>query len=160
MRLHQWLMHSRANALLAVAFRLYLGGLFIYASIYKITYPAVFAESIANYQLVPHVFVGLMAVTMPWMELLCGVLLVVGVRARAASLMIVGLLVMFLFGVLWVLVMDIPVGCGCFHSQEAEIGWLTVLRDIGWLAMAGHVYLYDSLFHLENRFSWTLEELS
>ncbi|MFK4764584.1 MauE/DoxX family redox-associated membrane protein [Desulfobaculum sp. SPO524] len=154
------LAHSRLNALLAVAFRLYLGGLFIYASIYKITYPAVFAESIANYQIVPYALVGVMAVVLPWVELLCGILLIVGVRSRSACAFICAMLVMFLSAVVWVLVADIPVGCGCFHSQEDPISWLTALRDAGWLAMAVHVFFFDSLFHLENRFSWTLEELS
>ncbi|NJB66377.1 putative membrane protein YphA (DoxX/SURF4 family) [Desulfobaculum xiamenense] len=149
---------SHGNALLALVFRLYLGGLFIYASIYKIMYPAVFAQSVANYQLVPEMFVGLMAVTLPWMELVCGVLLVVGVRGRSACVMIAAMLTVFMLALVWALVMDIPIGCGCFDSQEAEVGWRTVLRDLGWLLMAAHVYFRDSLFHLENRFSWMIGE--
>jgi uncharacterized membrane protein YphA (DoxX/SURF4 family) len=73
------------NPWLALCFRVYLGGLFIYASIYKINYPAEFAETIASYQIVPYYLVNIMAVVLPWMELVSGTLLLAGIRPRAAT---------------------------------------------------------------------------
>lgn len=144
---------------LALAFRLYLGGLFVYASIYKIQYPAEFAESIAAYQMVPHFLVNPMAAILPWVELICGMLAVVGLRVRASLAIIAGMLVLFTLALVWVLVLDIPVGCGCFTGQEAESGPATLLRDLAWLAMALHALAFDRSFHLENRISWKISEL-
>jgi uncharacterized membrane protein YphA (DoxX/SURF4 family) len=154
-RLLSLLAHPR----LALAFRLYLGGLFIYASIYKIQYPTEFAESIAAYQMVPYFLVNPMAAVLPWLELICGALAVVGLRVRAALTVMAALMAVFTLGLLWVVAWDIPIGCGCFTGQEAEAGPLTILRDLAWLAMALHALAYDRLFHLENRITWKVSEL-
>lgn len=144
---------------LALAFRLYLGGLFIYASIYKIQYPAEFAESIAAYQIVPHFLVNPMAAVMPWLELICGALAVIGLRVRAALVVMTVLMALFTLSLAWVVALDIPIGCGCFTGQEAEAGPLTLLRDLAWLAMCLHALAFDRLLHLENRISWKISEL-
>ena len=60
---------------LALAFRLYIGGLFVYAAMYKINYAAEFATTIASYRIVPWWGVNAVAVFMPWLELVAGVLL-------------------------------------------------------------------------------------
>ncbi|BBD07349.1 MauE/DoxX family redox-associated membrane protein [Desulfovibrio ferrophilus] len=144
---------------LAFAFRLYLGGLFIYASVYKIQYPAEFAEVIAGYQVVPFWLVNTMAVFMPWIELVTGLLLVAGVRSKSAILAIGVMLIMFTLALGYVIIAEIPIGCGCFTSLEDEVSWKTVVRDLTWLAMAVHVFFFDNVFHLENRYSWKVEEL-
>lgn len=144
---------------LALAFRLYIGGLFIYASVYKINFPAEFAGSIASYELVPDWAVGVMAVVMPWMELLCGVLTVAGIRPKAAILVLMGFMALFTAAVLVTLLRGVPIGCGCFHSMEDPISWFTLLRDLTWLAMTVHVYRYDRLLHMEPLFLAKLREL-
>ena len=136
----------------ALVLRLYLGGLFIYASMYKISYTAEFAENIASYQIVPYWAVNLAAIVMPWTELICGILLVVGVRSKAAAVMIAGMLILFTAAIFISLIREIPIGCGCFHSLEEPMDWTTLLRDLVWLAMAVHVYLFDSALQLERKF--------
>ncbi len=148
-----------ASRWLALGFRLYLGGLFVYASMYKIQYPAEFAESVAAYRLVPYFLVNFLAVLLPWVELVSGILLIAGIRAKAAALTLGGLLAVFTLALLYVLVADIPIGCGCFTAQEAEASWRTVLRDLAWLAMAAHVFFFDRVFHLDNMYSWKIEGL-
>lgn len=144
---------------LAFAFRLYIGGLFIYASVYKINYPAEFAGSIASYEIVPYWAVGVMAVVMPWLELLCGVTLVAGIRPKASTLVLGGLLVMFTVAVFITLLRGVPIGCGCFHTLEDQISWRTVVRDLIWLGMTAHVYYFDRAFHLEHLFLVKVKEL-
>lgn len=136
---------------LALAFRLYLGGLFIYASMYKINYAGEFAEAIAAYQLVPYWAVNLLALVMPWTELICGVLLVAGIKSKSAVAVIAGMLALFAIATFLTLIRGIPIGCGCFSSVEEPMNWLTVLRDLTWLAMSVHVYFFDSLLHLERK---------
>jgi putative oxidoreductase len=146
------------NPYVALAFRLYLGGIFIYASMYKISYTAEFTENIASYQIVPYWGVNLLAIIMPWTELICGTLLVFGVRSKSAVLMISGMLVVFITAISLSLVRGIPIGCGCFHSLEEPMTWTTLLRDLVWLAMAAHVYLFDSKLQLERKFQLNIKD--
>jgi putative oxidoreductase len=143
---------------LALMLRLYLGGIFIYASMYKISYPVEFAENIASYQIVPYWAVNLMAIVLPWTELICGILLVVGVRSKSAVCMIAGMLVIFILAIFLALLRNIPIGCGCFHSMEEPMDWTTLLRDFAWLAMAIHVYRFDSALQLERRFLLNIKD--
>ena len=53
--------------------RLILGGVFIYASLDKIAHPAEFAKAIGNYHVVPFGLENLMALALPWLELIAGI---------------------------------------------------------------------------------------
>ena len=90
-----WLKASITHPVLGLLLRVYVGGVFIYASMYKINYPGEFAETIASYQLVPYWAVNFMALVMPWAELVSGILMVLGVRTKSAAAAIGGMLVMF-----------------------------------------------------------------
>ncbi len=144
---------------LALAFRLYIGGIFVYASIYKINYPAEFAETIASYQITPYFAVNLMAVVLPWIELISGVLLILGIRTRSAAAILLALLALFTLAIAITLARGVPIGCGCFHTIEDPISWKTLVRDLIWLAMAGQVFLYDKILRLEGKFLLNIKEL-
>jgi putative oxidoreductase len=147
------------HPLAALIFRLYLGGLFIYASLYKINYTAEFAETIASYQLVPYWGVNLLAVILPWIELISGILLIVGIRTRTASAVIGCLLFLFTLGILYNLALGSEISCGCFQSLDDPISGWTVLRDLVWLAMAAQVFFFDQTFHLERRYLPSIKEI-
>ncbi len=147
------------HPLLSLLLRLYLAGVFIYASLHKINFPAEFADNIAGYLIVPHWLINPLAVFMPWLELVSGLFLLAGVRVRAASVLIGAMLAMFTVAVTVAMIQDTPIGCGCFQSVGEAISWWTVLRDLVWLAMAAHVYFYDRLVHLDRLFMLKPEEL-
>ncbi|MBI5583135.1 MAG: DoxX family membrane protein [Deltaproteobacteria bacterium] len=147
------------HPLLALAFRLYLGGLFIYASLNKINYTAEFAETIASYQLVPYWGVNLMAVILPWIELISGILLVIGIRTRTVAAVVGFLLLLFTFGIVYNLILGSEISCGCFESLEDPISLWTVFRDLLWFAMAVHVFFFDRAFQVERRFLPAIPEV-
>jgi putative oxidoreductase len=149
-----------ANRYLAFVFRLYIGGVFVYASLYKINYPGEFAETIASYQILPHMLIGLVAVVLPWLELVCAALLILGIRAKAAALVLAVLLSIFLLAILVNLIREAPISCGCFHSLEDELSWRTFFRDVAWLLMTIHILLYDRVWLLERRFTTCLKEVA
>lgn len=144
---------------LAFILRLYIGGLFVFASLYKMNHAAEFAESIANYQLVPYWAVNVLAVTMPWLELVCGLMLVIGFRAKSVTVMIGVMMAMFTVALVINVIWETPIGCGCFSTSGDLIGWHTVLRDVIWLAMIIHIYYFDRMLHLENRFMSMLQKI-
>lgn len=147
------------HPVLGLILRVYVGGVFIYASMYKINYPSEFAETIAGYQMVPFWAVNLIALIMPWAELVSGVLMVLGVRTRTAAAAIGGMLVMFSLAIFITLLRGIPIGCGCFTSIEEPLGWGTLMRDLMWLVMTLQVYFYPSALQLESQLFKALREV-
>ena len=143
---------------LALVFRLYVGGVFIYASMNKISYTAEFADTIASYQILPYWGVNLTAAALPWLELLSGAMLIIGVRAKAAALTIGAMLLVFCIAIAVNLLRGTPIGCGCFTSLEEDMSIMTLVRDLIWLCMTAHVYFYDTRFQLERRFLVALKE--
>jgi putative oxidoreductase len=144
---------------LALALRLYIAGLFIYAGMVKINYTAEFAETVASYRMVPYWGVNIMAITMPWIELTVGILLACGIRVRSAIVVTGTLLAMFTLGVAVNLIWKAPIDCGCFHTLGETISWKTLARDMIWVAMAVHVFFYDRVFRLERRLDWIAKEI-
>ncbi len=128
--------------------RLLLGGYFIYASLDKIAQPAAFARIVYQWQVVGPVPSNLVAVLLPWTELLAGALLVVGVWKRESALVIALLLVVFLAAATSVLARGIDVvNCGCtsLASQPPSswppawtrgVGWFLITRNLVLLAVA------------------------
>ncbi|MCU0561940.1 MAG: DoxX family membrane protein [Desulfobacterales bacterium] len=149
MTMKAWLTAALAHPVLGLVLRVYVGAVFVLASMYKINFPGEFAETIAAYQLVPHWAVNALALVMPWAELVCGSLMVLGVRTKAAAAAIGGMLVLFSLAIVITLLRGIPIGCGCFTSMEDPMGWDTLLRDLLWLAMTAHVYRFPSALQLE-----------
>ena len=132
--------------------RLILGAVFIYASLDKIAHPAEFAKAIGNYHVVPFGLENLMALALPWLELIAGVCLIVGVMLDGATLMVVIMNIVFIFAISQALARGISIECGCFSvSPESgdSIGIQTILRDIGYLMLAAVVwYRQEKQFEL------------
>lgn len=116
--------------------RLVAGGTYVYASLGKIADPAAFAQAIANYRLLPAPAEGLLAATLPWVEALAGLLLLVGALSAGSALVLAGLSALFAGAVASALIRGLDVSCGCFTLQpgQAAAGWGHVALD---LALAG-----------------------
>jgi putative oxidoreductase len=142
----KWIKAFWQNPYTAVVFRLLLGVSFIVASMSKIPYPAEFSENVVGFQMVPFWGVNLWALVMPWIELITGLFLILGIRTRAASSIIGGLLVLFIVGLTINLMKGTPINCGCFESVGEPITWELVIRDMAMLIMAAQIIFYDRLF--------------
>lgn len=109
--------------------RLAIGGMFIYASYYKIVSPGSFAHQIYNYKILPPWAINPLALTLPWLQLLCGVALILHRGALAASMLVTGMLLVFQAAVFSALIRGLNISCGCFESGGSPATWLTFARD-------------------------------
>jgi putative oxidoreductase len=109
---------STDESKLKILVRWFLGALLVWASLSKIANLQDFYISIAAYQLpIPSVLVRLAAMILPWLELLCGLLLLSGVWTRAALVW-----AMFMFGIFVVATgqawaRGLHISCGCFNLK-------------------------------------------
>jgi uncharacterized membrane protein YphA (DoxX/SURF4 family) len=130
-------MPAWVRELLGLAARVVVGMVFLVAAADKVGNPEAFARSIANYRLLPLELVNLPALILPWLELLIGLMLLVGVRIRAAAAVAAVLLVVFTAALVSALARGLDIHCGCFSQTAAErIGWGRVVEDAGLLVLA------------------------
>jgi len=81
---------------MSVAARWVLGGLFVYMGLSKALHPVEFLKLVRQYDLLHHhLLLNVVASTLPWFEIFCGLLLLLGVAVRGASVMLVAMLIPF-----------------------------------------------------------------
>jgi len=86
---------GRAGWLVLVA-RCLLGGVFIYMGVNKVFHPVEFLKLVRQYEVLhSHLGLNLVASTLPWFEIFCGLLLVFGVAVRGTALMVLAMLIPF-----------------------------------------------------------------
>jgi putative oxidoreductase len=99
--------------------KLAIGGFFIYAAVGKIINPDEFARSIHNYRMMPPDIINLMAITIPWIEIIAAVCLIIGFKTKGANLIIAGMLVVFIIALSSAYARGLNINCGCFSSAAA-----------------------------------------
>jgi len=130
--------------------RLILAGVFIYAGVVKGTDTVSFAGQVANYQILPYAWNYLVAATLPYLELLCGILLLLNRRVRPALLVLFVLNLIFMLALGSLLVRGIDIDCGCFkpdataHTSPLE----ALVRDAGILVLLVATWLLRFRQHL------------
>jgi uncharacterized membrane protein YphA (DoxX/SURF4 family) len=91
---------------------------FLYAGTTKVTNPQAFADSIATFKMLPPQLLNIVALGLPPFEILLGLMLISGWKARAASLAVAGLAIVFGLALGQALMRGLVVDCGCFGSGE------------------------------------------
>jgi putative oxidoreductase len=129
-----WLRNPWLHRLLGLA----LGAVFLYAAHDKIVNPQALVTILWGYRLLPTGPINLVAIYMPWLELLVGLALLTGYKRRAAAIWACVLLATFITALLIDAIRGLNVACGCFSTsaQDVHNAWLLVLRDLPMLAAA------------------------
>jgi uncharacterized membrane protein YphA (DoxX/SURF4 family) len=136
------------NSWIELAARWILGLTFIYASIDKILSPADFARIVYGYDLFPHVSINLIAIIIPFLQLIAGLALIGGIYPRSAAIIIVVLLFAFVTVLTINLVRGHEFDCGCFsagqsgYSSSSEV---TIVRDIIYFVLGLQVILFQGI---------------
>jgi len=86
----------RWPAVVTLLARLGLGGLYVFMGLSKAAQPVEFLKLVRQYELVDAPFwLNLIAATLPWFEVFCGLLLLTGIAVRGAALVSLGMLIPF-----------------------------------------------------------------
>jgi len=135
-------LHLVQSPYLAFLLRISLGALFVWASWDKILDPGRFLEDVANYGILPPGWVNLCALTLPWLEMIAGLFLILGFFSRSSALILSTLLITFLIAIAINLARGVEIDCGCFGAGE-KLTAMTFLRDLLFLAMGIQVFWFD-----------------
>jgi uncharacterized membrane protein YphA (DoxX/SURF4 family) len=134
------------NDYVGLLVRVIVGSIFIYASLDKIGAPSQFARIVYNYHILPAELINLAALLLPWVELTCGVSLILGVYKDGSALIVNLLVAVFIIAIGINLFRGIDLECGCFTvSSKAKSNTLSLLlRDLGLLVLTLYIFFNRS----------------
>lgn len=135
-----------SNKYLLIAFRIILGAIFIYASVNKLFNAEEFAKAIKNYDMMPLGVINMLAIILPYVEFITGILLVTGIYKKGSSAIAILSLFVFLIALTTAFARGLDINCGCFSlentSSKSDI--LTrIIEDIFMLAVAIIVFIFS-----------------
>ncbi|MBL7013764.1 MAG: DoxX family membrane protein [Candidatus Marinimicrobia bacterium] len=134
------------NKYIQLVIRIIVGGLFIYASIDKISDPATFAKQINNYHIIPFGLENTIALVLPWLEIIIGICLIIGVYVEGASGWILLLLISFIIFMVQAIMRGYNIECGCGLKEGQMIGLKKILENtimsisMFWLMIQPKIY--------------------
>jgi uncharacterized membrane protein YphA (DoxX/SURF4 family) len=123
--------------------RLIMGAFILYVGWIKIRHgPNRLLESILGYDLIPHGVAVIVARWLPWVEILSGLMLIVGFMSQLAALLVFGLFLLYTAAITASLIRGKNNDCGCFASLT-PVQWRLVYRNIILMALLLPVYVFD-----------------
>lgn len=106
-----------------------IGVVFVIAGLAKIGNTEAFAAQVHNFRLTPIVIENLVAMILPWVELVAGTALILGVRTRAAAWICTALMVVFTIAIGQAAARGLDFECGCFGKADSSTVGLTKLLE-------------------------------
>lgn len=139
----------------SVVIRVFLGAYFIYAGYNKVVDPAAFLKAIRLYGVFPEdpaIFINATAIILPWLEIVCGAALVLGLFRRGAGLLIALMLCVFtpvillqalaVMGEEGISFFAVEFDCGCGTGDD--IIWIKLCKNTGLFVLALFTVLSQS----------------
>ena len=128
---------------LTVRVQIALGAIFVAAALPKIADPPSFAHMIYNYRILPAGLINISALIMPWVEIVAGLCLILGIWVKPARWIIAAMLAVFMVAITVNLLRGNAIDCGCFdlsaagktYEERIRDMWLVLVRDAGMLLM-------------------------
>jgi len=121
-----------------------IGLILLAAGCLKVLDPADFAVDIQNYRLVPWTWGVLLALYLPWVEILCGGALLLHRAYRGALCITAGLFAVFVAAYGSTRLRGLDVACGCFGHGVHRGYWPVLIVDT--LLLATVIWLLKAEF--------------
>lgn len=133
-------------AILSFICRIIVGSIFLISGLAKISDPVRFIFTLREFRLFPEFIVPFTAIYLPWLEFILGLLIIIGLMHRTASLLLAFLNSMFTLAILSVIIRGIDVDCGCFGmladmlkiSDMADMK--AVIRNLLFIVMCFYIF--------------------
>jgi uncharacterized membrane protein YphA (DoxX/SURF4 family) len=117
--------------------RIVLGVIFVVAGVSKVGHAAEFAQQIAAFRLLPQPVIAPMALLLPFLEIMVGGYLIVGLFTRIAAWAATLLLLVFDAAIASAVVRGMTLNCGCFGTNDTTVTtWAEVARDAVFVLLA------------------------
>ena len=115
--------------------RLAFGALFIWSGVAKLKDPIDFADAVRNFELVRDPVAPALALLFPWVEVVAGVVTMLGKLWRGGLVTLVGCLVIFTGALFLAWGRGLDISCGCFGDSDHVNYPLAVARNLGLLGI-------------------------
>ena len=112
--------------------RVFLGVILGWAGIVKIRNPEAFIKIVKAYNLLPEELVVLWGILFPWIELVTGLFLFLGLWHKSAVLSSSGLFLVFAAAVGINILRGADIACGCFGFNDTNL-YVVLLQDLAFL---------------------------
>ncbi|HYY31117.1 MAG TPA: MauE/DoxX family redox-associated membrane protein [Chthoniobacterales bacterium] len=121
--------------------RVALGALFVFAGAAKAYDPGEFAIEIQRYNLIPWVSGVVVALYLPWVEILSGLGLLFKRLEKGALLLVTVMLVIFTVALASAMVRGLNIDCGCFGKALTATGTtVPLIRNVILLGLAAFIW--------------------
>jgi uncharacterized membrane protein YphA (DoxX/SURF4 family) len=135
----------KIHHIISIIIRFILGAIFIAAGIPKILDTASFASVVYNYHLLPDIFINIFAITLPWLEVIIGSLLIMGIWMPGTVIIYNLLMIAFIGALTFNTTRGLDISCGCFSTEPGDIIDMgTIFRDI--IILSASMYLLFVIF--------------
>ncbi len=116
---------------------LFLVGLFIVAGLPKLLAPHDFALVVFRFHLMPDAVINLIALWLPWIEILAAIALLFPTWRSAGVLLLSALLLLSTAAIIIGLARGLDIDCGCFTLKPgaSHIGLWTIFRNLALLTL-------------------------
>jgi putative oxidoreductase len=136
-----------------IGLRWFLGLILLWAAVSKLANPEAFLGSILAYELpLPRGVLQLVAVVLPWMELLCGLMLLANMWTSSALAWVTALMAVFVIATGQAWVRGLSISCGCFNlgifgiDQDSSPGLVGFLESVGFAFFRNMIFTGIALF--------------
>ena len=117
--------------------RIIIGTIFLVAGATKVGHGDLFAAQIAGFRILPQPVIAPLAIALPYLEMLVGAYLVLGLFTRITAWIAVAMLATFDLAIASAVVRGLVVSCGCFGPNDATVTtWSEVARDAVFVLLA------------------------
>jgi uncharacterized membrane protein YphA (DoxX/SURF4 family) len=123
---------ERLASFAILVLRVALGVMFAVAGALKIGNVDLFASQIAGFQLLPHPLIAPFALFLPFVEVMLGAYLILGLFTRVAAAFAAVQMWLFSAAIASAVVRGLSASCGCFGPADKTVtSWPEVARDFG-----------------------------
>jgi uncharacterized membrane protein YphA (DoxX/SURF4 family) len=124
---------------LTVILRLLVGGTFVFSSVTKLPDHSQFVDVVESYNILPHSLATAYGVVLPWVELVIGAYLVLGILVRLSSVVAVLMAISFVIANVSSIFRGDEYCGSCFGEDVLLLAWQSLIIDV--LIIVAGLYL-------------------